>query len=94
MARVFEGHSGWISKPCKLPLRILKNKTKQDAWVAQSAKQPTLDFGSGHKLMVLETEPHIGLCAVLTAQNLLEILSPFLSAPPLLTCALSLSQNK
>ena len=32
-------------------------------WVAQSVKQPTLDFGSGHDLMVHEFEPRTGLWA-------------------------------
>ena len=32
------------------------------AWVAQSVKILTLDFGSGHDLMVCELEPRIGLC--------------------------------
>ena len=30
--------------------------------MAQSVKHPTLDFGSGHDLMVCEIEPRIGLC--------------------------------
>ena len=33
------------------------------AWVAQSAKQLTLDFTSGHDLAVPECEPGTGLCA-------------------------------
>ena len=33
------------------------------AWVSQSVKGPTLDFGSGHDLTVCESEPHFGLCA-------------------------------
>ena len=32
--------------------------------MAQSVNHPTLDFGSGHDLMVHEIEPHIGICAV------------------------------
>ena len=32
-------------------------------WVAQLAKHPTLDSGSGHDLMVCEFEPQVGLCA-------------------------------
>ena len=35
----------------------------QVAWVAQSAKHLTLDFGSGHDLTVREMEPRVGLCA-------------------------------
>ena len=31
----------------------------QGAWVAQSGKRPTLDFSTGHDLMVCEMEPHI-----------------------------------
>ena len=31
--------------------------------MAQLVKHPTLDFGSGHDLMVGELEPHIRLCA-------------------------------
>ena len=32
------------------------------AWVAQSVKCPTLDFGSGHDLTVHEFQPCIRLC--------------------------------
>ena len=56
--------------------------------MAQSVGRPTLDFSSGHDLMGHEIEP----CAALMAQILLEILSPPLSAPPLLV--FSVSQNK
>ena len=31
--------------------------------MAQSVKRLTLDFGSGHDLMVCEIERHVGLCA-------------------------------
>ena len=31
--------------------------------MAQSVERPTLDFGSGHGLMVREVEPHPGFCA-------------------------------
>ena len=34
-----------------------------DAWVAQSVKRLTLDFGSGQGLTVRELELHIRLCA-------------------------------
>ena len=34
-----------------------------DAWVAQSLKRLTLDFGTGCDLTVCEFEPHIRLCA-------------------------------
>ena len=33
------------------------------AWVAQSVKPMTLDFGSSHDLTVREFKPHIGLRA-------------------------------
>ena len=33
------------------------------AWLAQSVEGPTLDFSSGHDLMVHEFKPHIRLCA-------------------------------
>ena len=35
----------------------------QGAWVAQSVEHPTLDFGSGHDLVVRGIESHIRLCA-------------------------------
>ena len=53
--------------------------------MAQLVKVLTLDFGSGHDLMVCETEPY----AVLTGRRLFEILSMNLSAP-----SSALSQNK
>ena len=31
--------------------------------MAQSVKRPTLDFGSGHDLVVCEIEPWVGLSA-------------------------------
>ena len=48
--------------------------------MAQSVKRLTLDFGSGHDLVVHEFKPRIRLLA-LTAQSLLGILFPSLSAP-------------
>ena len=50
----------------------------QGAWVAQSVERQTLDFGSGHDLMVHGIKPG------LSARSLLGILSPSLSGPPLL----------
>ena len=38
-------------------------KNKRGSWVAQLVKCQTLDFGSGHDLIVREIEPHIGLKA-------------------------------
>ena len=46
-----------------LVLKSFKEDTKSwGTWVGQSVKHPTLDFSSGHSLMVLEFEPHISLC--------------------------------
>ena len=41
----------------------MKRYESWGAWVAQSGKHPTLDFGSGHDLTVREFEPRVGLCA-------------------------------
>ena len=49
--------------------------------VAQSVKSPTLDFGSGHDLMVREFEPRIGLGTDSTE-------------PAWVSLSLSLSHNK
>ena len=57
------------------------------AWVAQLVKSLTLGFGSGHDLMVCESESHIG--SMLTMQSLLGILSLLLSSPPPLTPSVS-----
>ena len=61
------------------------------AWVAQSVKHPTLDFGSDHDLTVREFKPLVGLCA-----DGMEPAWDSLSAPPLLmhTLSLSLSLSK
>ena len=59
--------------------------------MAQSVECPTLDFGSGHDLIVHGLESH--LSTALTAWSLLRILSLSLSAT-LQTLFLSLSQNK
>ena len=37
-------------------------KKSWGTWVTQSIKRPTLDFGSGHGLMVHGLQPHVGLC--------------------------------
>ena len=49
------------------------------AWLAQSVKCLTLEFGSGHELMVPELEPLSG--SALTVESLLGILSA--PCPPL-----------
>ena len=57
--------------------------------MAQSVKLPTLDFSSGHDLMVPEIEPRVGLCAD-SVEPGWDSVSLSLSAPPLF----SLSQNR
>ena len=52
---------------------------ERGAWVAQSVECLTLDFGSGHDLMVHEIEPLVKL--MLTAWRLLGIISLLLSLP-------------
>ena len=78
-------------------INVIKNVNLRGAWVAQLVKCLTLDFSSGHDLTVCETEPHVGLCAD-GAEPAWDSFSPSLSAPPLLmlvlSCSLSLSQNK
>ena len=72
----------------------IKNKhTDGGTWVAQSVKQPILDFSSGHDLIVHGIEPHTGLCV-----NGVEIAWDSLSSSPLVppspapcSCSLSLS---
>ena len=61
--------------------------------MAQLVECLTLDFGSGLDLMVLETGPHIGLCAN-SMEPAWDSLSPSLSASPLLSLSLSLKINK
>ena len=48
--------------------------------MAQLVKHPTLDFGSGHDLVVHGTEPHVGLCPVSTEPDW-DSLSPSPSVP-------------
>ena len=63
------------------------------AWVAESIKCPSLDFGSGRGLTVHEFEPKIGLCAD-SMESASDSLSPFPSAPPLLVLSHSQKINK
>ena len=65
--------------------------------MAQSVKHLALDFGSGHDLMVHESEPHNGLCndSVEPAWDSVSLsLSLSLSLPLLYSYALSLSLSK
>ena len=59
--------------------------------MAQTVKRLTPDFGLGHDLVFMGSGPALGF-TLLTVWSLLGILSPPLSAPPLLT--LVLFQNK
>ena len=68
----------------------LKNKLGRCAWVAQLTERPTLDFGTGHGLVVRGVEPCVGPCAEHGA-CLRFFLSP---SAPLLLCMLSLSLKK
>ena len=60
--------------------------------MVQSVEHPTLDFSSGHDLMVHETEPHFGsaVSAMPAWVSLFSLSLPLL----LLMCALSLKINK
>ena len=68
-------------------MSVQKGSLLGRAQVAQSVKYLTLDFSSGHGLMVREFNP-------MSVQSLLWILSLSLSLCPSSACALSLSQNK
>ena len=61
--------------------------------MAQSAGLPTLDFSSGHDLMLREFEPGVGLHAD-RAELAWDSLSPSPVAPPLIILSLSLKINK
>ena len=66
------------------------------AWVAQSVKCLTLDFGSGHGLMIHGFQPHTGLHTN-SAEPAWDSLSLFLSLftlPPTCVHAFSLKINK
>ena len=53
----------WGSIPQPWDHDLSKNQEwdEQGTWVAQSLKDPTLDFGSHHDLMVHEIKPCVGL---------------------------------
>ena len=51
---------GWVlalSSPSDSNVQSGSGTTALDAWVAQSIKRLTLDFGSGHDLRVLRLSP-------------------------------------
>ena len=60
------------------------------SWVVQLVECQTLDFGSGHNLIVYEIKPCVGLCADIM-EPAWDSLSASLIAPSLLACMLSLS---
>ena len=72
-------------------LYIIEMQLYKGAWVAQSVKCLTLNFGSGHDLTGHEFKPCVGLCAD-SEKPAWDSLS--LSAPPQLVHALCLSQSK
>ena len=68
-------------------LPLCKEWPLRNSWMAQSVEYPTLDFGSGHDLMVHGIKPHQALCQALSVSEF--SLSPSLC--PSLTCACSFS---
>ena len=69
-----------------LGIELTLKKNYWSAWMAQSVKRPTLDFSSGHDLMVHEFKPHI----MLFTDSLKPAWDSFplpLSAHPQLMCA-------
>ena len=69
-----------------LGVNLTKDVQDRGTWVAQSPKCPTLDFGSGHDLIVMRS---------ISTLSLLGILSPPPhppTAPPLLAHACSFSK--
>ena len=78
----------WNHKRPQIPKAILKKKSRA-TWVAQSVKHLTLEFSSGHDLMVMGLSPASG--CELTAQSLLGSLSLPLSLPLTHFCIRALS---
>ena len=70
-------------------------KHNRGTWVAHLVKCPTLDFGSGHHLMVHGFKPCLGLCAD-SVEAAWDSLSPSLCPCPspayAHVCALSVSK--
>ena len=83
------------SDPSVLQLGVYSKEMKtcllKGTWVAQLVKYLTLDFHSGHDLIVHEIEPHLG--SVLTVCSLLGILSLCPSPARAHSLALSLKIN-
>ena len=69
--------------------RDLKTDKFKGTWVVHSVECLTIDFGSGHDLVVHEIRPHAGLCAELRTY-----LGSSLSFSLSLPCLHSLKINK
>ena len=80
-----EEETGW---PRRLWADLQEKGALRGAWVAQSVKRLTLDFGSGHGLTVHETG------AALMVQSLLGILSLPLCLSLARALALALSRSR
>ena len=63
-----------------------------DVWVAQSVKHLTLDFDSGHDLMVVGSSPALG--SALSVKPAWELSPSLPLSALLLSCSLSLKINK
>ena len=70
---------------------LFKITDQQGAWVAQSGRRPTLDFGSSHDLTDCELESRVRFCAVST-EPAWDSLFSSLSAPLSLKLVLSLKK--
>ena len=73
---------------CSLDDLLYQELPGRGTQVAQSVKHRTLDFSLGHDLTICEFGPHVGLCTD-HIEPAWDFVSPFFSAPPLLTHALS-----
>ena len=79
-----------VHRPAVLCLIV---RRLRGTWVAQWVKCLGLGFGSGYDLPLHGFEPHVRLCDD-NVEPVWASLSPSLSAPPLLVCALCLSPSK
>ena len=61
------------------------------AWVAQSVKCPTLDFGSGHDLTVMGSSPMSGSVLAVPAWDFLSLALSFCPSP---TCTHTYTLSK
>ena len=67
---------------------IKKRLQEPGAWVAQPVEHPTLDFGSGHDLIVHKFEPQVELCTD-SVKPAWDSLSPSLCFSPAHTLSLA-----